>query len=149
MRKRDSWIGIGLGAVAGLAGLVAGAEEPRETPGQVLFQKYCAACHGALADGRGPVAPYLNPRPPDLTKLAERYGAPMPRELLAEYVDGRRDVRAHGTREMPVWGEQLFPDVPAGAEVEAAKAATLWLIIDYLESIQGKSISQAFPYPDR
>jgi hypothetical protein len=83
------------------------------------------------------VAPFLFTPPPDLTQLSARYGSPLPRAALAEFIDGRRDVRAHGMREMPVWGERLYEDLPPDVGLEAAKASTIYLILEFLESVQG------------
>lgn len=42
----------------------AGGEGAR---GQVLYEKYCAQCHGADGSGEGTAAPFTKPRPRDLT----------------------------------------------------------------------------------
>ncbi|MBI3108144.1 MAG: c-type cytochrome [Candidatus Rokubacteria bacterium] len=48
----------------------AQAAPPSETPerlarGKAVYVKRCLACHGEKGDGKGPVAPYLEPRPRD------------------------------------------------------------------------------------
>ena len=131
--------------LAALAG-AASAEELRQGPaaGQHLFMTYCAACHGILADGNGPVAPQLVKRPPDLTTLSDRYGVPLPVEKIAAFIDGRDDVLAHGPREMPVWGARFFDDDPAlSPNAEGAKRRTIRVIVEYLESIQSRRESRA------
>jgi len=45
---------------------------PPETPenverGRRIYARRCQVCHGEKGDGRGPVAPYLDPRPRDFT----------------------------------------------------------------------------------
>lgn len=45
---------------------------PPEAPediekGKQIYVKRCQVCHGEKGDGKGPVAPYLNPRPRDFT----------------------------------------------------------------------------------
>jgi mono/diheme cytochrome c family protein len=85
--------------VAGLL-LLDAQRTPAEPPaGEVIYRRYCAPCHGAEGHGDGPAAAALCPRPPDLTRL----DSSMP-ELMKQ-IDGRRTIRAHGTAEMPVWGE--------------------------------------------
>ena len=103
--------------------------------GEELYMRYCASCHGVDADGRGPVARYLRRAPADLRLLAEKYGRPLPRDEIAEFIDGRRDVDAHGPREMPVWGRELdeFPPAPDG---DSRTRELIDAILDYLESIQ-------------
>jgi mono/diheme cytochrome c family protein len=124
-----------------LAAACAGAALPAAaqdvTDGQRLYLQYCSSCHGASARGDGPVADVLSTRPADLTRLAQRYGSPLPVDRLAEFIDGRADVRAHGPRQMPVWGEKLYagprdPTLP----VEKARRGTIELIVAYLQSIQ-------------
>jgi hypothetical protein len=75
--------------------------------------------------------------PPDLTRLWERYGIPLDRELLAEYIDGRWLVGVHGPREMPVWGGEFFEDAPPLAPgVDAARRQLIELLVGYLETLQ-------------
>jgi hypothetical protein len=42
--------------------------------------------------------------PADLTQLARKAGGQLDERALLEVIDGRRQVSAHGTRDMPVWG---------------------------------------------
>jgi mono/diheme cytochrome c family protein len=123
-----------------LAASVAGAQEPKrainpEHPGFEEYRRYCGACHGVFADGKGPVAAVLKKPPSDLTQLGEKYGLPLPRNKLLRFIDGRDEFPAHGSREMPVWGERLYEDFP-GPEREMAVRGTILVIVDYLESIQ-------------
>jgi mono/diheme cytochrome c family protein len=77
-----------------------GAREHTPAPGgALLYQRYCASCHGAEGRGDGPAAAALEPAPIDLTRLG--CGA----ADVMERIDGRRAVRAHGSSAMPVWGE--------------------------------------------
>jgi mono/diheme cytochrome c family protein len=129
-----------------------GAESPPEqtSPGRVLFMTYCASCHGADARGNGPAAAALRTAPADLTRLGQKYGVPLPRERLAEYIDGRKEVAAHGPREMPVWGRRFFEDDDPGSprlHVEAAKRRTILILIEYLESIQTSRSAGVGPAP--
>ncbi len=45
---------------------LARTEEPLERGRQIYLER-CQVCHGEKGDGRGPVAPYLDPRPRDFT----------------------------------------------------------------------------------
>ena len=67
--------------------------------GRDLYEAYCASCHGVSGRGDGPAAEALVPRPTDLTRTRENLAG------LMRVIDGRRTVRAHGTSEMPVWGD--------------------------------------------
>jgi mono/diheme cytochrome c family protein len=139
--RRFAIVSIGL-----LTAVAAGAQDlpSGSAAGQILFHTYCAACHGVRADGNGPVAPELSTPPPDLTRLVDRYGLPLPKEKLAAFIDGRTAVAAHGSREMPVWGERFFSGDPElNPNLEGAKRRTIAVIIEYLESIQYQRESRA------
>jgi hypothetical protein len=122
-----------LGAVL----LAVPATAAAESAGRVVFTTYCASCHGVDGRGHGPVAGALVTQPSDLTKLTKRFGMPLQRSKLAEYIDGRIDVKAHGPREMPVWGERFDWDLgPGMLATEDTKRRTIDVIIEYLSSIQ-------------
>jgi len=104
--------------------------------GEELFGRFCASCHGEHARGDGPVARSLNTVVPDLTRIRARYGE-FPSMLVRDTIDGRGvDIRAHGTRTMPVWGYEFF--VEEGADVSAQKVVreAINRLVDYLRSIQ-------------
>jgi len=102
--------------------------------GHELYTQYCAACHGLNADGNGPLAPVMKMPPANLRRLSERYGNPLPAKRIAGFIDGREDVKAHGPRDMPVWGMRFDPEKKAGAENTRPWLAAL---VAYLQSIQG------------
>jgi mono/diheme cytochrome c family protein len=72
--------------------------------GALLYQRYCASCHGVAGKGDGPLAASLRQIPADLTTLAQRAGGHFDEAAVMATIDGRRAVAAHGPREMPVWG---------------------------------------------
>ena len=73
--------------------------------GHVVYQTHCAVCHGPAGRGDGPFAPLLRVRPADLSGLAARNGGEMPFWSVYETISGAELLPAHGTREMPIWGE--------------------------------------------
>ncbi len=103
-----------------------------------LYIRNCAICHGYARRGDGALAPLLATPPPDLTRIAERRGADFPALEVAEWVDGRRGSGAHGSREMPVWGERLGRNLPAAPGRQAAIRGEGQLLVAYLRSIQRK-----------
>ena len=123
-----------------LTATVVQAESPRQVnedhPGYQDFRRYCGSCHGVFADGQGPVAPVLKTPPADLTRLGQRYGMPLPRTKLMPFIDGRDAKRAHGTREMPIWGKVLYEDQRGSLEREMMVRGTILVILDYLETVQ-------------
>jgi mono/diheme cytochrome c family protein len=124
--------------LASAAGVPAAGVSPDVTEGRVVYGRYCAACHGLEGDGHGPVAPILKRAPTDLRRLGQRYGMPLPVARIGAFIDGREVVRAHGTRDMPVWGERFAPPEPEEAGRPPALEPRIRAIIAYLETIQQK-----------
>lgn len=131
------------------AGMAQGAETltpPAPQQGLELqlgaedFRIYCATCHGVDAKGQGPVAEFLTLGPRDLTGLARRAGGKFPADLIARVIDGRAEVKAHGPRDMPVWGDYFGAEKPGASRVvkEAEAQARIRALVAYLESIQAK-----------
>lgn len=89
--------------------------------GEVIYLRYCAACHGRTMKGDGPVASGLKNSPGDLTTLTLKNKGVFPYDRVAGIVDGRETSRVHGTPDMPVWGE-IFA-ITTGTEAPSAEAA--------------------------
>lgn len=106
------------------------------------FQSSCAACHGADGKGKGPLLGVLKSAPPDLTMLAKKNNGVFPVNAVYEMIDGRKQVEAHGTREMPIWGFRFMPSpyeaVNPSPATEAAIRTRILAIVDYLNRIQEK-----------
>lgn len=124
------WLLVGL---AGLGGAAQRPERDAATKGKVIYQRYCASCHGVEARGNGPLAADLRIPPTDLTRLVEKNRGRFPFDLVARSIDGRQTTRGHGTPDMPVWGE-IFPRT-AGTESPSVDTA-VGRITHYLWSIQ-------------
>lgn len=105
-----------LSVLALLALLACGDSEPAPPSGEVLFARHCAACHGLDGRGDGPMATSLRTAPTDLTRLAEGAGGSFDTAAVMAVIDGRREVAAHGPREMPVWGAVFEAEVEAGQQ---------------------------------
>lgn len=106
-------------------------------PGRILYLTYCESCHGVAGLGDGPAAASLRRPPADLTRLFERYGTPLDRERLVEYIDGRQMLDAHGPREMPIWGAEFFGDAPPMTpNVEGLRRRLIEVLAAYLETLQ-------------
>ena len=70
-----------------------------------MFDSYCAVCHGKDGKGTGPAAKALTKAPADLTKLSARNGGAFPDVHVRRYIEGLDEVAAHGSRDMPMWGD--------------------------------------------
>jgi mono/diheme cytochrome c family protein len=120
-----------------IANVVRYIETLQERPGAAetgaeLFHTYCASCHGTRGRGDGPVAGQLRQLPPDLTTFTRRNGGVFPDERVRQIVDGR-GIGAHGTREMPVWGDAFRARSGLTPEGVASRIAA---IVAYLQDIQ-------------
>ena len=105
--------------------------------GHRYFIQYCASCHGQDGLGDGPVAKSLSRPPANLRMLGDKYGMPLPARRIAELIDGRDSARAHGSHEMPVWGEKLY-EVGQGERGEYGIGEVIGKIIAYLDTIQDR-----------
>ena len=104
--------------------------------GKDLYQRFCASCHGAEGRGDGPVAASFKVEVPDLTLLAHRAGAAYPRERVVRIIDGRHILGAHGSRTMPVWGEDLSRLEIGNPDAERAARIVIDRLADYLGQLQ-------------
>jgi mono/diheme cytochrome c family protein len=120
--------------------------------GKAEFQSSCASCHGADGKGRGPVSEQLKVPPSDLTMLSKNNNGVFPTNAVYEIIYGSKAILAHGSREMPIWGERFNPiiNLPhavdpfywrmAGPEKspEVVVRTRILAVIDYLNRIQQK-----------
>lgn len=103
--------------------------------GRDAYEQYCHSCHGDEARGDGPTAALLDTQPPDLTQLDVRFNGVFPEETIRKMVDGREVIPAHGSREMPIWGN-VWTDIDGDPEQEAEVNRRIDALIVYLKSIQ-------------
>ena len=104
--------------------------------GEPVYLRHCASCHGADAQGNGPAAGALRVAPADLTRISARRGGVFPDGEIARLIDGRFAVPAHGTREMPIWGERLGDQIPEAGVSEEVARGQITVVVEYLKSIQ-------------
>ena len=79
--------------------------------GKMEFQKNCAACHGMSGKGDGPLVEFLKQTPPDLTQLSKQYKGVYPQSKVYDWIRDVNQTRAHGTQEMPVWGDRYSDEI--------------------------------------
>ncbi len=110
--------------------------------GQRDFLNYCAACHGADAKGDGTLGEFLTLKVPDLTTLSKFNAGKFPEEKVEDVIDGRTEVKVHGMRDMPVWGDWFNREAAeSGTDSQARELVVndrIASLITYLKSIQVK-----------
>ena len=100
--------------------------------GSELYRQYCAACHGADGKGAGPAADALKQHPSDLTQIAQRNDGKFPAVKVKQVILGQNRVTAHGSDEMPVWGDLFRSINPNNYAVELR----VQNLLDYLQKMQ-------------
>ena len=85
------------------------------TDAKQMFSTYCAACHGKEGKGDGPAAKALTKTPADLTQLTAKNGGKFPEAEVFRFIQGADQIAAHGSRDMPIWGD-LFQGAGNGGE---------------------------------
>ncbi|OSQ51495.1 c-type cytochrome [Marivita geojedonensis] len=107
--------------------------------GKSLFQTHCAACHGANAEGKGPLAGALLLQPADLTALAAGNGGEFPLERVLKRIDGTDPLVSHGSP-MPVYG--LYFEGVANTPMKLPSGQPMLVsqpiadLVGYLQSLQ-------------
>lgn len=115
------------------------------TLGKREYDSSCASCHGPLGKGDGPLSGYLTSKASDLTMIMKNNNGVYPFTLMTEIVDGRRAVALHGSRDMPVWGNEYnaravehFRDFPGAYDAESFIKARVLALVEYVYSLQAK-----------
>ena len=111
-----------------------------------LYKASCAPCHGLAGAGDGPVASVLASEVPRLDDLTKRAEGVYPADYVREVIDGRSEIGAHGSREMPVWGlrfERLYqsqqaPGQESDAEARASAVLLIGELVDYIKTLQAE-----------
>jgi mono/diheme cytochrome c family protein len=137
-------------AVAVAAAMVAfageaGAQAKRDV-GKREFDSKCAVCHGKLGKGDGPFIGMVDTRGgADITMLQKKNGGVFPILRVSDTIDGRYEVKAHGPRDMPIWGTDFMldaKDIAATAEApfdsEAYVKYRIYALVEYVYRLQVK-----------
>jgi len=102
--------------------------------GKDMFTTYCAVCHGTDAKGGGPAVAALKMPPPDLTTMTKRNGGKFPELRVFNTINGDLNMPAHGSKDMPVWGD-VFRSMERDSAAQQMRVSNL---TKYLESLQTK-----------
>jgi mono/diheme cytochrome c family protein len=105
------------------------------TSGKAMYANYCAACHGPAGKGDGPAASELKVPPVDLTQLAKKSNGKFPADHVRAILDFGANAPAHGTNDMPVWG-QLFRALDQNDQVKVN--LRIQNLVDYIGTLQAR-----------
>jgi hypothetical protein len=111
--------------------------------GKMEYEANCAVCHGKNGRGEGPLAEHLAIAVPDITRLSARHDGVFPFKWVYRMIDGREEVAAHGTRDMPVWGKaysreasDYFMDYRMPYDPEAYVTGRIVALTGYIYELQ-------------
>ena len=142
-RTRIAWAIAGA-ALLGMATAAVAADKPDW--GKREYDSNCAVCHGKLGKGDGPYAGMVDTKGgADLTTLAKKNGGVFPIYRVTQAIDGRFQVKAHGPRDMPIWGTDYLIDakekmVTAETPMDPEMIVTyrIMALAEYLSRLQAK-----------
>jgi len=140
MQRKISAIVLSFGIVG--SGIAAHAQDI--TFGEFEYRNSCVACHGVSGKGDGPVTDFLSGAvPPDLTVLQKNNGGVFPVTAVYSIIKGTEVAGAHGTRDMPIWGNRFRERISdandpnfSPMDKEAYVGTRILALVEYLASIQ-------------
>lgn len=109
--------------------------------GQQEFESKCASCHGVDARGGGWMTKYISHRPPSLTQLTQKHGGVFPSDYVYQVIDGRKEVKLHGPRDMPIWGTAISAEIERKnlglrAASKAVVRGRIDALVEYISQLQ-------------
>jgi mono/diheme cytochrome c family protein len=107
--------------------------------GKQMYLQYCSSCHGKDGKGDGAVSRDLKMRVPDLTAISKKHKGMYPLDDVMAAIDGRRSVRGHGERNMPVWGEAFLHEAEGKKYAERTALLKAKIIAEYIATLQQKN----------
>lgn len=139
--QRSILAGVFIGTALTMS--VASAEVVPADFGRDEYRANCKVCHGDLGKGDGSYGELLKTRVPDLTTLSKRNGGVFPFDNVVKTIDGRAMPKAHGSTDMPIWGQAY---AAKGAEYfkgssfspDAYARARILALVEYIYTLQGR-----------
>lgn len=135
---------LGVLTFAIATGIVGHAQQTAKTRPQVnaagkeLYHQHCSVCHGV--DGKGNGSLYdanstdksVRVPPADLTLLSQRNGGKFPVARVRDAIYSKGPIPAHGTPDMPAWGDVFYSSKSDPKLIEARVRN----LTAYIESLQ-------------
>ena len=143
MQKKRMIVGA-IGAVLLSVPMLAAAQQKQFDLGKQEYQANCAVCHGVSGKGDGPYAADVGMKGvADLTQISRKNHGWFPAAKVYEVIDGRAVVKAHGPRDMPIWGTDYLANAPDPLWVvpydpEAFVRVRILALVDYVSRLQAK-----------
>jgi mono/diheme cytochrome c family protein len=129
---------------AACATIIAGPSMAKDV-GEREYENNCAVCHGMTGVGNGPYAGIINTRVPDITALQKNNNGVFPYDRVYQVIDGRHAAEAHGTRDMPIWGNEynaravdFYSDYIRDYNAEGFVRGRILALINHIYSMQQK-----------
>lgn len=117
--------------------VVHGSAKPTSSAsGAEMYRSYCASCHGIDGKGHGPAADALKMPPANLTTLARENKGAFPSERVRNAIRGDITVAAHGSKDMPVWGNVFL--AMTRSESTGEVDLRIYNLTKFVESLQQK-----------
>ena len=116
---------------------------PSVDVGKYEYDGHCAICHGlsGTAKEEGAYSSLLSKTIANLTTLSKNNAGVFPFARVYQTIDGREQVQAHGTREMPVWGREytaMGTNISPYYDPEAFARAKILALTEYVYRLQAK-----------
>jgi len=113
--------------------------------GKAEYEQKCVICHGILGKGDGEYGQMLKKPATDLTILSKNNGGVFPFARVFETIEGTHVLKAHGTREMPIWGKEYrsskyYDDYLSDPETDRSYFARsrILALTEYIYRLQAK-----------
>jgi hypothetical protein len=121
-------------------GMALAQQEAIAAVGQQEFRHACAVCHGLGGKGESVMTTLnlLTVRPTDLTQVSKRHQGQFPFWQVYRIIDGREEVKGHGTRDMPIGGEVFRQPEGGKRGDETCATGRILALVYYIQSIQGQ-----------